>query len=459
MTATGPLATVVIPTHNRAVSVLATLGALAQQDCGPELFEVVAVPNGCTDDTVARLVDWPRSYRLRVVEIDAPGASAARNTGAEHARAPVLIFVDDDVVPAPSFVSAHLAAHGVRPGEQVAPVHGRVAIGYLPALLQDSGDRFAITLRAWWEAMFDRIRQPGHRFSYADLLSGNFSLSRETFFDVGGFDTSLRCHEDYELGYRLIAAGAQFVFAEDACGTHADMTRLPRACERKREEGRADVQMVQHHPQVRLVLPMARPRTLRQRLVRGLAFHLPSVGDAGVRAMTALLPPLDAIGATSSWLRVVYAVFGYWYERGLADAVGTRGALRQLLSDPAGAPPDAAEGIEIDLAGGLRSALHEVDRLRPLAVTILVGRRRIAQVPWQPGAERLTGRHVASTLVLHHHRIAFEALRKAGHVRLTASLPTAGYDTQVGHAAGAPSDDTADLSRSGSRSPRDSVDH
>ena len=99
MTATGPLATVVIPTHNRAVSLLATLGALAQQDCGPELFEVVVVPNGCTDDTVARLVDWPRSYRLRVVEIDAPGASAARNTGAEHARAPVLIFVDDDVVP------------------------------------------------------------------------------------------------------------------------------------------------------------------------------------------------------------------------------------------------------------------------------------------------------------------------------------------------------------------------
>ena len=41
--------------------------------------------------------------------------------------------------------------------------------------------------------------------------------------------------------------------------------------------------------------------------------------------MTALLPPLDAIGATSSWLRVLYAVFGYWYERGLADAVGPEG--------------------------------------------------------------------------------------------------------------------------------------
>jgi GT2 family glycosyltransferase len=433
MKATGPLATVVIPTHNRAASLLATLGALARQDCGPDVFEVVVVPNGCTDDTVARLVDWPRSYRLRVVEVDAPGASAARNTGVEHARAPIVIFLDDDVVPAPSFVTAHLAAHGVRPGEQASPLHGRVAVGYLPALLQDPGDRFAITLRAWWEAMFDRIRQPGHRFAYADLLSGNFSLARTTFLEIGGFDASLRCHEDYELGYRLIVAGAQFVFAEDARGTHADMTRLPRACERKRDEGRADVQMVQRHPQLRSVLPLCRARTWRQQLSRGLAFHLPSAGDAGARALAATLPMLAAIGATSSWLRVLYAVFGYWYERGLADAVGTKAALRELVAPPTGNPLDGAEGVEIDLAGGLRSALHEVDRLRPHAVTILVGPQRIAHVPWQAGAERLAGRHVAAALVEQYHRPAFEALRAAGHVRLTASLPAGGYDLHASH--------------------------
>jgi GT2 family glycosyltransferase len=454
MTATGPLATVIIPTHNRGTSLVATLEALAQQDCGPETFEVVVVPNGCTDDTATRLVEWPRSYRLRVVEIDAPSAPAARNTGVEHARASIVIFLDDDIVPAPSFVTAHLAAHGVESGGPATPVPGRVVVGHLPALLQEPPDRFAITLRAWWEAMFDRMRRPGHRFAYADLLSGNFSLTREMFLEVGGFDPSLRCHEDYELGYRLIGAGAQLVFAEDACGTHADLTRLPRACERKREEGRADVQMVQRHPQLRSVLPMSRPRTLRQQLSRGLAFHLPALGDAGARGLAALLPGLDAIGAHSSWLRLLHGILGYWYERGLADAVGTRAALAELLTDPAGNPPGDAAGVEIDLAGGLRSALHEVDRIRPLAVTMVVGERRIGHVRWEPGAERLAGRHVAAALVCDYHRQAFEALRAAGHVRLTASLPAAGYDMHASHVGVAGTDAPESLSRSGARTSR-----
>jgi hypothetical protein len=301
-------------------------------------------------------------------------------------------------------------------------------IGYLPARLQDPRDRFAIALRAWWEAMFDRMRDPGHRFAYSDLLSGNFSLPRSLFLEAGGFDVALRCHEDYELGYRLVEAGARFVFAEDAWGSHADVTRLSRACERKREEGRADVQLAQRHPRLRPTLPMSRPRTWRQRLSRGLAFRLPAVGDLGAEALARTLPFIDGIGATSTWQRVLYAVFGYWYERGLADAVGTTNALDALIEGAeTGAPPGAA-GVEIDLAGGLEAAMREVDRVRPLAVTLHVAGARVAHVPWQPGAERLAARHVAAALVRQYHRPVFEALMAAGHVRLTASSQATGAD-------------------------------
>ena len=418
MNATGPFATVVIPTHNRAASVVATLGALAEQDCGGDAFEVVAVPNGCTDDTARRLRTLQPPYRLRVAEIGTPSASLARNTGVEHARAPLVIFLDDDILPAASFVSAHLAAHGVRRDGRGEVAPARVVIGYLPAKLQDAHDRFAITLRAWWEAMFDGMRTPGHRFAYTDLLSGNFSMARALFIELGGFDVSLRCHEDYELGYRLIERDAEFVFAKDAWGTHADVTRLVGSCHRKREEGRADVQLAQRHRHLRPMLPMARPRTVRQRLSRGLAFWLPAVGDLGARAMTATLPVLDRIGATSTWLRVLYAVFGYWYERGVAETVGTTGALATLLGGAADVPADA-DPVEIDLAGGLRSALHEADRLRPRAITLRVGPQPVAHLPWQPGAERLAGRHLAAALVVQHHRRVFEALHAVGHVRLT----------------------------------------
>jgi hypothetical protein len=205
------------------------------------------------------------------------------------------------------------------------------------------------------------------------------------------------------------------------------------------------VRLAQRHPQLRPALPMYRPRTWRQRLSRGLAFHMPAVGDFGARAWTATLPLLDGIGATSTWLRVLYAVFGYWYERGLADAVGTRDALAALLEGTdAGAPPDAA-GVHIDVAGGLKSAMHEVDRLRPLAVTLHVAGARVAHVGWQPGAERLAGRHVAAALVRHYHQPVFEALRAAGHVRLTGPNAAAPGTESAIHAAPEGSDGDSEM--------------
>ena len=86
--------------------------------------------------------------------------------------------------------------------------------------MQGRRDFFGVTLRGWWDAMFERMREPGHRFSYKDLLSGNFSIRRSLFRQVGGFNERLPCHEDYELGFRLIRSGARLTFAEAAAGWH-----------------------------------------------------------------------------------------------------------------------------------------------------------------------------------------------------------------------------------------------
>ena len=420
MNATGPFATVVIPTHNRAASLMLTLGALAAQDCDQDAFDVVVVPNGCTDDTVERLRAIQAPFRLRVVSIDTPSASLARNTGAAHARAPLVIFLDDDIAPAPSFVSAHLAAHDFEPGRRAAPSPDRVVMGYVSMRLQAAHDRLAIITRARSEAMFDRMREAGHRFGYTDLLGANCSMTRTRFQEVGGFDLSLRCHEDRELGFRLIAAGAQFVFAEDARGTHVNAPSLARACERKRQEGRADVHLAQRFASLRPVLPLERPRTMRRRLCRGLAFRLPALGDLSTRGLLATLPLLDRVGATTTWLRTLDAVLAYWYDRGLADAAGTGEALAALLRDAAEAAPMEGPALDVDLAGGLKWALHEVDRLRPPSATLRVGSHRIGHIPSMPGAERLSGRHVAAALVSSFPVVAFQALRAAGHVQLTA---------------------------------------
>jgi glycosyltransferase involved in cell wall biosynthesis len=420
MSTTGPLATVVIPTHNRLASLLMTLAALDVQDCDTQAFEVVVVPNGCTDDTVPRVQGLHTRFRLRVVDIGRPSASLARNTGVDHARAPLVIFLDDDIQPALSFVSAHLAVHGVRPGARAAASHPRVVIGYVSTLVLDHRDRLAITARALSEESFDRMRQPGHRFGYTDLLTANLSMPRTQFLAAGGFDVSLRRHEGHDLGYRLLADRAQFVFAETACGTRSATPAVAPACERSRQEGGADVQLLQRYQDLGTVLSMSSTRTIEQRVLRMFAFHLPALGDLGARGMTRMLPLLDRVGANSSWLRLLRVVLRFWYERGLADAAGTPDALARLLAASDASAAAEHEVLDVDLAGGLKSALHEVDRIRPLAVNVRVGPRLIVRLGWVPGAERVAGRHVAASLVEDAHLRTFEALHAAGHVRLAA---------------------------------------
>ena len=396
-----PQAAVVIPTHDRRELLARTLEALSRQTCDTARFEVVVAANACSDDTVrfARGLDTP--FAMRVLDLPAPGVSAARNAGAEAASAPLLILLDDDIAVAPDFVAAHLESHDIGAVLNTGELPLRATIGYLPAVRPPHVDFFTMALEGWWEAMFDRMREPGHRWSYTDFLSGNFSIPRQAFLAHGGFDTRLRCHEDYELGYRLIQAGCLFSFSERAAGTHDDRTRLDRACWRKRQEGIADVYLASQYRELRAALPLTRRTSFKQQLMRRLAFHAPAAGDALSAVLSALLRPLEAIGARFTWYRVVYAVLGYWYERGVADAAGSHAALRALIADVWSDARLSDRGPAIDVSE-VEAAERLLDTLRPSAAELTVGSRKFARIKHEPGREALAGRHLKPALIAEH---------------------------------------------------------
>jgi glycosyltransferase involved in cell wall biosynthesis len=434
MSTPQPLVSIVIPTHDRQLSVVRALDALTRQTFDPSLLDVIVAANGCTGGTVAALRRLETPYSLRILDLPVSGASAARNAGAEAARAPLVVFLDDDVEAAPGFVEAHLAAHGLRDRHPSSPLPLRVAIGYLPATLQPEHDFFAIALRGWWESMFDRMRQPGHRWGYTDLLSGNFSIPREHFLRLGGFDPRFRCHEDYELGHRLILEGTAFVFVESAWGHHDDRTRVRRACERKRDESHADVQLAGLHPELRPALLLTRRSSWKQRVMRGLAFLAPRLGNAVAGVLERLLGPLERVGARSSWRRVLYAIFGYWYERGAAEAAGSHRALRDLLADVWRDPRLVEPGLVLDVAD-VGAAERRLDRERPRAVTLAVNGRPFGRIPCEPGTEPLAGRHLGPALVQTWHRPYVKALVAENMIPLLASPDMSAPRPAVGAAA------------------------
>jgi glycosyltransferase involved in cell wall biosynthesis len=102
-----PLFSVIVPTYNRAyVLWRALLSVLAQTE---PRWELLVVDDGSTDDT-GRLLEEFRDPRIRVVTTPNRGQSAARNQGAQLARAPYLAYLDSDNTWRPEFLAVMLDA-------------------------------------------------------------------------------------------------------------------------------------------------------------------------------------------------------------------------------------------------------------------------------------------------------------------------------------------------------------
>jgi GT2 family glycosyltransferase len=396
---------VVVPTRNRVQEVTRLLRALEQQAPIDGGFEVIVVADGCTDGTEARLRSGSWSFPLHVLQQSESGAATARNCGAALASGRILLFLDDDVEPERGALGAHVSFHASHPGA--------IALGYLPPIVEQGGF-LGVTLRDWWESMFDRLRMPGHRYWYKDLLSGHFSIAASAFHELGGFDPSLRCHEDYEFGYRTIRSGLTLQFLPDAVAWHHETSNLAKIFQRKFEEGVADVQLARTHPELIPSLPLAWPvregRAARA-LVRCVWDH-PGLGEWLTSRMMAWLPRYEHWRLRFRWRARLDAALVYWYWRGVASVIGSREQLAALLSET---PRSVEPETTIDLSGGIRLAEGMLDEKRPRSVRLVLGRHHVGQIPAVPGAEALRGRHLRKLIARDFARAYLHAVAAEGH--------------------------------------------
>ena len=179
-----PGASVVVVTYNTNEKLLTgNLNSLFNQSA--ENFEVIVVDNSDKKDLESIVCNFPVKY-IKLKEN--AGLSVGRNVGTSRAQGDIVIFLDDDAVPARDFVREHIKAYKTH---DIAGLRGKAlprtntVYNYL-ASTYDLGDKV---------------------IPHYINLEGNSSVKKEILVQIGGFYSQIKGaggYEGAELSYRIV---------------------------------------------------------------------------------------------------------------------------------------------------------------------------------------------------------------------------------------------------------------
>jgi glycosyltransferase involved in cell wall biosynthesis len=208
-----PAVSIVICTRDRSASLARTLETVAGLDLTGLSAELIVVDNGSTDETQDVIASFRDRAPIPVTYVHEgrPGLAAARNAGIRRAAHPVILFTDDDCLPARDWV---LTASRLFSTSLLQVIGGRVEL-YNP-------DHLGLTIKT--SLMEDRLRGVGGLLGFlhgANLAFGRPVIDRIGWFDVRfGAGTRLKSAEDTEFVYRAFRDGLPVRYDPDLVVRH-----------------------------------------------------------------------------------------------------------------------------------------------------------------------------------------------------------------------------------------------
>ncbi|MCH1868720.1 glycosyltransferase [Nocardioides sp. CFH 31398] len=329
----GPRVSVVVAHYDQPAELARTLAALARQDAPVQ--EVLVADDG--SPTALTLPDGVRLVR----QPDAGfRAARVRNRGARAATGDVLVFLDADTAPEPSYVGALAAVVAAEPDVLAVGLRHHTAF---PADLDPADPlrgavEHALPDPSWladgWRATDDLRAADASSFRF--VISATMACSAAWFARVGGFDGSLVGYggEDWDLAHRWWTAGGRLRHVPAAVAWHDGPAAgegeraLDPTSDRRTREAVAVGRRVNAWPVALRGLRSAPPRVV--------VTHAPELTDA------ALLVSVDGLLAADPQAVVVS-------DRGMWSEVGDDRVRRTL------APVEAGAALRVHLHRGVRA--------------------------------------------------------------------------------------------------------
>ena len=339
---TLPFVSIIIPTYNRKSMLRETLQSLAQQTYPGDCFEVIVVDDGSTDGT-QEIKEETFPFTLRYVQQNNQGDAAARNFGANQSQADILVFLDDDILVEPDYLTCLIHTQTMYPNAIVVgswdlwQAESSRPSRSLQTLL-DSGAYYSRSASA--EDSSDR---PDHtnqvaELSFRDVHSNNMSIRREAYFKVGMMQplefagSSMWC--DLDFAYRAYRQGFKFLQSTKAVCWHRDRSAetLDDFKKRMRVAAFRSILLFQKYPELLVHIPMFHDKTpinwrrdsphlITRKFARAIVSSPPALWS--MEQMVALL---EKRNPASSMLPTLYRyIIGGYVFQGYREGLGQTG--------------------------------------------------------------------------------------------------------------------------------------
>lgn len=219
MSRIAPLS-VVIPTFERGEILVATVESLLAQDVKAAEIVLVDQTPAHPPEVERRLSGWQAGGTIRWLRMDAPSIPKAMNVGLLASASDLVLFLDDDIVPAPDLIGTHAVAHAA---EGVVAVVGQVLQPGEEESDAEPGPRGS-GLRRDLTFPFRGVR----RGFVSNCMAGNLSVHRHAAVEAGGFDENfvgVAYRFETEFCRRLERTGGRVLFEPAARIRHLQAPR------------------------------------------------------------------------------------------------------------------------------------------------------------------------------------------------------------------------------------------
>jgi GT2 family glycosyltransferase len=234
-----PFVSVIVPMLNERHFIGPCVEGFLAQRYPADRLEILVIDGGSDDGSREVVTELAAEHpAVRLVDNPRRVAAAAANVGIAEAVGEIMCFLSAHGVPDPDYVPTSV---------RLLQETGAVGVGgrYLHVGTEPRSKAIGLAMASPF-GMASPHRSSDRRVEVDTISHPTFR--RQALVDVGGYDETLLRNEDYELNYRLRAAGGRLVFCPEISSVYRPRGSLATLRRQFFDYGRWKATVMRRHP-------------------------------------------------------------------------------------------------------------------------------------------------------------------------------------------------------------------